>query len=198
MRRLLPGFLPCLLGYLVAGVESWPVTCVTWCSDRWCLSDEHYISVLLAAHGEEASCSCSVGGLTTTAYAEFDGSPHPKVFASKELNLPTIRRTRLCPSNVTAGALAGYPQLLVAPGEWTREACAAATAALAARVATPLAATAANGSATAAGIPGGEDEASFPPVLPAYRCMLALRKVPAAAAGAAFLKVQQQGVLSKA
>ena len=139
------------------------------------MSDEHYLSVLLAARGEEANCACSRRGLGQPVYAEWDNSPHPKTFSAIELGSgEVIARARVCSAAAAEAALAKYEAQMTAPQDWTQQACRDTAARLAGEQAAAVAA-AAGGTAT----PEGEEAAPLPP----YQCMLTLRKADPAAAG---------------
>ena len=63
-----------LISHPIPQYRAPPAPSLPPCSDRWCVSDEHYLSVLLAARGEEARCSCSApGGQGTPVYVEWWG-----------------------------------------------------------------------------------------------------------------------------
>lgn len=158
-------------------------------SDRWCVSDEHYLSVLLAARGEAAACACAQGGRGSPTFTFWDsGAPHPRTYAAAELSSDAVQNARGCPAEAGAAALARFPSLLVRPDRWSRPACEAAGAAAAeAAAATEAAAApspapqaAANSSMPAKVVAtalASEEVAGAVPLLPPYACHLALRKV---------------------
>jgi hypothetical protein len=156
------------------------------------VSDEHYISVLLAARGEAANCACSRRGLGQPVYAEWGGSPHPKTFNAEELSSSeVIARARTCPAAAAEAALAKYESQMAAPQNWTQQACRETAARLAGE-------QAAAGGGTDTGSPAageeGEQEEEEEAPLPPYQCNLTLRKADPAAA-AALLQSVKKGLL---
>lgn len=105
-------------------------------SGRWCVSDEHYLPVLLATSGEAPAVACSAvaGGKGSPTFALWGqgGAPHPRTFIAREMSLGILRYVRSCSALAGEAALDRFPALLARPGQWSVAACQAAAAASAA------------------------------------------------------------------
>jgi hypothetical protein len=102
---------------------------------RWCVSDEHYLAVLLAAAGEAPACACSAvegakGTPTFTLWGQ--NAAHPRTFVAREMSLGILRYVRNCSAAAGEAALDRFSALLVRPEQWSVAACEAAAAASAA------------------------------------------------------------------
>lgn len=167
-------------------------------SGRWCVSDEHYLPVLLAAAGEAPACACSAvdnpkGTPTFTLWG--GNSAHPRTFVAREMSIGILRYVRNCSAQDGEAALERFAAMLVRPEQWSVHACEAAAAASAAAAREVAAAgqaaqAAAAARATEAALVAAARQGAAPPPPAAKSTVL-----PAAQAAAAVADQVVQGAV---
>jgi hypothetical protein len=167
-------------------------------SDRWCISDEHFLPTILAAVSPESEFSCNHTSngppRTSPTYTKWDRGPHPETFTAAQLfsnNHSVLHTARHAEPAVAQAALQEYGSWLVQPSTWTQQACRRAVKRLARKAASstfngtaaaapPAAAAPANGTEESPAAVAARD---WPlALMPPYLSFLTMRKVESRAA----------------